>query len=79
MKPKPLNRTEVASLLSFVYGADHLHDEMVSVEALLSLGPSLSVWVSPTGAYHVGSGAPNDWTEVAIITQSSIQQPGAPT
>lgn len=72
MKIKPLTRTEVASLLTYVFGAEHLHDEMLSVERMSAHGP-VSVWISPTGAYHVGSGAPDDWTEVAIITHQSIQ------
>lgn len=71
MKPKPLTRSEVASLLAFVYGADHLNDEMASVEALARHG-TLTVWTSPSGAYHVGTGAPDGWTAVAIITNQSI-------
>lgn len=72
MKIKPLTRSEVASLLAFVYGADHLNDEMASVETLVANLGNVKVWVSPSGAYHVGSGAPDTWTAIAIITQQSI-------
>lgn len=72
MKPQPLSRKDVAALLTFTYGAEHLNDELLSVEALVAHGP-VSVWISPTGAYHVGMANPGSWTEVAFITHASLQ------